>query len=167
MDKKLVGSGGTAQPYFVLKVDGQELINGKSMIVKDSLTPAWDELKKVKVPINKEKVEVEVWDHEKIGSDDLIGTCIIDFPFTPGTSYVMKGENCTSETMFHVEAEMVTKEFYCGASNVIFNEDGKKRKRDKFDNVKCYLKIKKGERVFYNSQRKPHKLKDFSVVFGR
>jgi Ca2+-dependent lipid-binding protein len=68
--------GGTSDPYAVLRLAGKKR---KSKAIKKSLNPEWHE--ELEFPGEAEQMralDIDLWDHDLIGSDDKLGTAKVD-----------------------------------------------------------------------------------------
>ena len=61
---------GTSDPYVVLKVDGTEF---RTSVKKKTLSPTWNEMFSTPIYSSSAIFHLEVWDKDKIGSDDFMG----------------------------------------------------------------------------------------------
>ena len=64
--------GGTSDPYVVVQVAGGK--KEKTSVIKGTVNPVWDETLELSVPDYASPVYLEVWDHDKIGANDSLGT---------------------------------------------------------------------------------------------
>ena len=73
---------GFSDPYARFLMNGEILC--KSDTKKKCLNPVWNQTFAVKIPASRGKLVVEVYDHDVIGSNDLIGCSEIDLgPLIP------------------------------------------------------------------------------------
>ena len=63
---------GTSDPYVVVQAAGGK--KEKTSVIKDTINPVWDETLELSVPDYASPVYLEVWDHDKIGMNDSLGT---------------------------------------------------------------------------------------------
>eukprot|EP01111_Echinosteliopsis_oligospora_P013478 TRINITY_DN4837_c0_g1_i1.p1 TRINITY_DN4837_c0_g1~~TRINITY_DN4837_c0_g1_i1.p1 ORF type:complete len:127 (-),score=16.04 TRINITY_DN4837_c0_g1_i1:230-610(-) len=70
---------GTADPYYILKYNSKEY---KSDIRKNTLSPRWEHI--ISFPMYDDtpdhKLNIKLWDWDKIGKDDYIGEVDIHLP---------------------------------------------------------------------------------------
>jgi Ca2+-dependent lipid-binding protein len=78
----------TSDPYFELR-DGDRVVY-KSEVVEKTLTPIWEEAE-VKVPVNCTQLTACVFDQDSLGKNDVLGLCMVDYPFVDGKSYPLGG----------------------------------------------------------------------------
>ena len=65
---------GQSDPYVKIYVPN-EIIPRKTKFIKNNLNPKWNEEFIIKIPNNnKQKLLLEVWDKDRMTSDDLLGT---------------------------------------------------------------------------------------------
>ena len=64
--------GGTSDPYVVVQAAGGK--KEKTSVMKGTVNPVWDETLELSVPDYASPVYLEVWDHDKIGTNDSLGT---------------------------------------------------------------------------------------------
>ena len=71
---------GQSDPYVKIHVPN-EIVPKKTKFIKNNLNPKWNEEFIIKIPNNnnKQKLLLEVWDKDRMTSDDLLGTVEI-FP---------------------------------------------------------------------------------------
>ena len=72
--------GGTSDPYVILHVAGQRR---KTRIIKRTLEPVWDETFEFYAPLDEflsSGVRFEVFDHDDLGMDDVLGACRVKLP---------------------------------------------------------------------------------------
>ena len=75
-DLKAMDKNGFSDPYARFLMNGEILC--KSDTKKKCLNPVWNQTFAVKIPASRGKLVVEVYDHDVIGSNDLIGCSEID-----------------------------------------------------------------------------------------
>ncbi|KNC46600.1 RapGAP/RanGAP domain-containing protein [Thecamonas trahens ATCC 50062] len=78
---------GTSDPYVVVKVDGSEF---RTSVVKKELNPRWNELFSCPVHSNQAVFHLEVWDWDKIGSDDFMGESKLSLSACPELGKYMR-----------------------------------------------------------------------------
>jgi len=81
----MFGSAGASDPYAVISFEGEKK---KTKVIDDNLNPEWNET--FEFPLKEalkgsQKIEVQVFDHEKVGSDRLLGSTSIT-----GTNIIKK-----------------------------------------------------------------------------
>ena len=70
---------GQSDPYVKIHVPN-EIVPKKTKFIKNNLNPKWNEEFIIKIPNNnQQKLLLEVWDKDRMTSDDLLGTVEI-FP---------------------------------------------------------------------------------------
>ena len=67
--------GGKSDPYVVVQVAGGK--QAKTSVQKGTVNPVWDETLELSVPNAAEPLALSVWDHDKIGMNDSLGTGVI------------------------------------------------------------------------------------------
>ena len=67
--------GGKSDPYVVVQVAGGK--QAKTSVQKGTVNPVWDETLELSVPDVAEPLALSVWDHDKIGMNDSLGTGVI------------------------------------------------------------------------------------------
>eukprot|EP01094_Clydonella_sp_ATCC50884_P010802 TRINITY_DN2061_c0_g1_i1.p2 TRINITY_DN2061_c0_g1~~TRINITY_DN2061_c0_g1_i1.p2 ORF type:complete len:184 (-),score=76.44 TRINITY_DN2061_c0_g1_i1:216-737(-) len=67
---------GKSDPYVVILCDQQKF---KTKVVKSNLNPEWDEQFTIPLTTTGQRLKVEVFDKDKIGSDDSLGTVELTF----------------------------------------------------------------------------------------
>ncbi|WOK99955.1 ADP-ribosylation factor GTPase-activating protein AGD12 [Canna indica] len=65
----------SSDPYVVLTLGGQK---AQTAVVKSNLSPVWNEELKLSVPQNYGPLKVQIFDHDVISSDDLMGEAEVD-----------------------------------------------------------------------------------------
>ena len=73
---KAMDKNGFSDPFVKFVMDGKELC--KSDTKKKNLNPVWNQNFAIKIPAQRGKLVVEVYDHDVIGSNDLIGCTSLD-----------------------------------------------------------------------------------------
>ena len=132
----------TSDPYFELR-DGDRVVY-KSEVIEKTLTPIWVEAS-VKIPVNCTQLTACIFDKDAIGKNDVLGLCMVDYPFIDGKSYPLGGS--------------------LGSFNIGFDETFVKLKAwsedlnnaDSFGTMEPYYIVYHGDRQIYKS--KPSKAK--------
>ena len=67
--------GGKSDPYMVVQAAGGK--KAKTTVKKGTINPVWDETLELSVPDENAPIEFELWDHDKIGMNDSLGSAEI------------------------------------------------------------------------------------------
>ena len=108
---KAMDLGGTSDPYIRFQVGKQRVSKENSCqtkVVKKSLNPVWQEQLRLSAPmdvIESEVLQVQVFDKDMIGSDDLIGS--VEVPLS-----LIAALQCSSPTWYSItdQAKVITGE---------------------------------------------------------
>ena len=73
--------GAKSDPYVVVKAAGGK--KAKSSAKKGTVNPVWDETLKLSVPNANAPIQLQVWDHDKVGKNDLLGSAEISLMHCP------------------------------------------------------------------------------------
>ena len=73
--------GAKSDPYVVVKAAGGK--KAKSSAKKGTVNPVWDETLKLSVSNANAPIQLQVWDHDKVGKNDLLGSAEISLMHCP------------------------------------------------------------------------------------
>ena len=80
-DLEAMDLGGSSDPYAILKLGN---LQHKTTIIENNLNPVWNEEFELPVENIHQPLLIEVFDHDKIGSDDMIGMARVPISDLPG-----------------------------------------------------------------------------------
>lgn len=78
----------SSDPYCILKI-GPKIID-KTAVRTWTLNPTWNEHFIVPLLHLKHRLIIEIWDHDKVGSDDILGKVELDLSELPTNAEVVK-----------------------------------------------------------------------------
>jgi len=109
---------GKADPFCVVKLGGIE--QGRTRIIKRTRTPVWNET--IKVPILESQknynLEIEVWDWDKVSSNDFIGTATVDLATLQDLKEQNKWIKITNESKKKPRGELHLSLHFCTKKEV-------------------------------------------------
>jgi hypothetical protein len=107
-DRNLVGMRSTSDPYVKLHIDGKLI--GKTRVISKTLNPVWNShfqyligadsaTRVIRRTHARLVATVTIWDHDKVGNDDSMGTILITLdPLLGGSTQWYPVGNGTGDT---------------------------------------------------------------------
>lgn len=81
----------SSDPYCILLIGSKRV--GKTSVHRWTVNPTWNETFTVPLLHLKHRLVIEVWDHDSMGSHDILGMIELDLSTMPSNSEVKKSLN--------------------------------------------------------------------------